>query len=293
MDNLSVWPAMATPLGAAGLVNEAALRQLVNLYVRQQLGGLYILGSTGQGPLLKMLERKQVARAVVEEAADRLPVIVHIGAATTAESCELAKHAEAIGASGVSCVGPMYYQLPADAIFEHYRRVGRASGLPLYVYQIDLVGQPGLSARDYAARVRALPNIAGMKITSGDLYQFGLIHQHAPELKLFSGHDEVLCHAVLSGARGAIGTFYGIWGPECKQAREAMWRGDVMRAARFMGRFQAAIREVLARGRYGFTRGAILQRYDIDIGPPRAPLGLGEQSWTAPDIARILRSVRL
>jgi len=283
---------MVTPTELPGGASPA-LRQLVNLYARQQLGGLYILGSTGQGPLLATVERKQVAAAVVDEAAGRLPVIVHVGAATTAESCELARHAEAVGADAVSCVGPMYYQLPAAAIFEHYRQVGRASGLPLYVYQIDLVGQPGLSVQEYAARLQAVPNIAGLKITSGDLYQFGLIHQYAPELKLFSGHDEVLCHAVLSGACGAIGTFYGIWGPECKQAREAVWRGDVIRAARFMGQFQTAIREVLARGRYGFTRAAILQRYGIDTGAPRTPLGCGECDWAEKDVKRILESVRL
>lgn len=293
MDNLGVWPAMVTPLSEAGAISLSSLGPLVDVYARQRLGGLYILGSTGQGPLLSMAEREAVAKVAVETADGRLPVIVHVGAATTEESCELARHAEAIGADAVSCTGPMYYQLPAAAIFEHYRQVGRASGLPLYVYQIDLVSQPGLSVQEYTARLRAVPNIAGLKITSGDLYQFGLIHHYAPELKLFSGHDEVLCHALLSGACGAIGTFYGIWGPECKQAREAIWRGDVTTAARFMERFQAAIRDVLAGGRYGFTRAAILQRYGIDTGAPRAPLGCGERAWDTKDVKRILESVRL
>jgi len=83
------------------------LHQLVDLYARQELGGLYILGSTGQGPLLTATERKQVAAVVVDQAAGRLPVIVHVGAMTTAESCELAQHAEASGADAVSCTGPM------------------------------------------------------------------------------------------------------------------------------------------------------------------------------------------
>ena len=65
-----------------------------------------------------------------------------------------------------------------------------------------------------------------MKITDHDLYPFGLIHAYAGDrLRLFSGADEVMCHAVPRGAVGAIGTFYNLWGPACACARDATVAG--------------------------------------------------------------------
>src|SRR5207248_1973275 len=154
--------------------------------------------------------------------AGRIPVMIHVGAVATEDAVALAQHASKIGADAVSAVTPIYYPAGPDLIFEHYRRIGAASDLPLYVYHLSSVNQLTLDPRDYAERILALPHIGGMKITDRDLYQFGLIHSFTRDrLRLFSGADEVLCHAVLSGAIGAIGTFYNVWGPACQAARSA------------------------------------------------------------------------
>jgi N-acetylneuraminate lyase len=178
-------------------------------------------------------------------------------------------------------------------VFEYYRLIATATDRPLFAYHLSTVSKMSLGPRQYAERLMAIPNVAGMKITDHDLYPFGLIHAHAGDrLQLFSGADEVMCHAVLSGAIGAIGTFYNVWGPACKAAREAMVAGDVATARAFMLRFQTAIADVLdAGGTWSFLRAAMRLKYGIDVGLPRPPLGATDKQWTDAEVAKIVERV--
>jgi N-acetylneuraminate lyase len=150
-----------------------------------------------------------------------------------------------------------------------------------------------LGPREDAERLLSVPSVAGMKITDHDLYQFGLIHAFAGDrLQLFSGADEVMCHAVLSGAIGAIGTFYNVWGPACQAAREATAAGDIAAGRAFMLRFQTAIADVLGSGgTWTFIRSAMHLKYGIEVGLPRPPLGATDTPWADADVVRVLESV--
>lgn len=288
-----IWPALLTPLTEAGDVNHSQLEKLVGLFLGQELDGLYVVGSTGQWPMLTLPQRQAAVERIVKTAAGRIPVIVHVGAIATEDAMTLARHAAKVGAQGVSSVTPIYYAAGADVVFEHYRRIGAASDLPLFIYHLSTVNQLSLNPRDYAERILSLPNIAGMKITDRDLYQFGLIHSYSQgRLQLFSGADEVMCHAALSGAVGAIGTFYNLWGPACKKARQAFVSGDFEAGKRFMLTFQSAIDRVLAsQSFWSFMRAAMRLKYAIDIGPPRAPLGLLDKPWPDAEVERLIASV--
>ena len=188
------------------------MRTTRGVFAEQKLGGIYVAGSTGGWPLFSIEERKAIAERVVRAAAGRLPVMVHVGAVATADAVALAEHAARICADAVSAVGPIYYPASPDALFEHYHRIGSATHLPFYAYHLSLVAKVNLSPREYVERLLAIPRIAGMKITDHDLYPFGLIHSAAGErLQLFSGADEVMCHAILSSAtaRSALSTTCG------------------------------------------------------------------------------------
>lgn len=288
-----IWPAMFTPMTADSRPSLPACEQMVDLFARQGLGGIYLVGSTGQWPLLTIAERKGIAETVVKAAGGRIPVMVHVGAVATEDAVDLARHAAKIGAAAVSAVGPIYYSHSADSLFEYYRRIGSASDLPLFAYHLSTVSKMALGPREYAARLLEIPNVAGMKITDHDLYPFGLIHAFAGDrLKLFSGADEVMCHAVLSGAIGAIGTFYNVWGPACQAAREATAKGDIATGCEFMLRFQTAIADVLdSGGMWAFIRSAMRLKYGIDVGMPRPPLGATDRPWNDADVQRVLDRV--
>jgi N-acetylneuraminate lyase len=288
-----IWPAMLTPLDDAGDPDPQQIERLVELFVRQELGGLYILGSTGQWPLLHLDQRRAAAERVVKATAGRIPVMVHVGAVATDDAVILARHAARIGAHAVSAVTPIYYSATPEVVFEHYRRIGAATDLPLFVYHLSSVNQIALDARDYAERVLALPHIGGMKITDRDLYQFGLIHTVAGDrLRLFSGADELLCHAALSGAIGAIGTFYNLWGPACQAARRAFVGGSFEAGRRFMLTFQSVIGQVIhSQSVWTFLRSAMRLKSRIEIGAPKAPLGMLEQPWPDVEVERLIALV--
>ncbi len=288
-----LWPAMLTPLDESGQPALGETEKLVELFVQQKLDGLYVLGSTGQGPLLSVSQRQAVAECVVRTAAGRIPVMLHVGAVSTEDSVALARHASRIGADALSSVGPSYYRAGADAVFEHYRQIGAAGELPFFVYHLSIVNTLSLGGRDYVDRLLKLPNIAGMKFTERDLYQLGLICAYAGDrLKVFSGADEVLCHAALTGACGAIGTFYNVWGPACQAARLAFVNGSVEAGRRFMTAFQVALDEILSsQSTWTFLRAAMRMKYRIDIGPCRSPLGVTDQPWKESDVERLLATV--
>jgi len=287
-----IWPAMLTPTTPDGKPNLPACERLVDLFARQQLGGIYLVGSTGGWPLFNVAERKQIADVVVKAAAGRIPVMVHVGAVSTADAVGLAEHAAAVGADAVSAVGPIYYKHPAEVAFAFYRTLGAATPLPLFAYHLSGVNQSSLGPREVAARLLDIPTVAGMKITDHDLYPFGLIHGVAGgRLRLFSGADEVMCHAVLSGACGAIGTFYNLWGPSCAAARAATEAGDVAAGRAFMLRFQSAIADALAGGVWSFLRAGMRLKYGLDVGMPRPPLGTGDGAWSDEQVRVLLSRV--
>ena len=288
-----LWPAVITPMTVDGQVAYGTLERMVDLFATQGLDGLYLTGSTGQWPLLSGEERRRILECAAGAAAGRLPLRAHIGATTTAETVALAEHAAGVGAAAVSAVAPSYYGYSPDVVFAYYAELGRATPLPLFAYHLSTVNSVRLPPADFVARLLEVPNIAGMKITDVDLYLFGLIRAYGGDrLRLFSGADEVLCHAVLSGAIGAIGTFYNLWGVECQRARRAMVAGDVAASTAFTRRFQAAISRSMRTGSvWSFLRKAMLRKHGVDIGMPRPPLGSQDRPWSDEDVESILRSM--
>jgi N-acetylneuraminate lyase len=174
-----LWPAVLTPVGEDGRPALAVLERLVDLFACQGLDGLYLTGSTGQWPLFSPDERRAVVERAIGAAGGRLPVMVHVGAASTADAVALARHAARSGANAVSSVTPIYYPHSPEVVFEYYRQIGSATDLPLFAYHLSGVSRVALGPREYADRLLAVPNAAGMKITDVDLYTFGLIHAHA------------------------------------------------------------------------------------------------------------------
>ena len=285
-----LWPAMFTPVKEDGQPNFNELGRLVELLISQNLDGLYILGSTGQGVLFTEEQRKKVTEAVTEVTKGRVPVIVQVGSLTTDESVRLAKHAQNCGVDGISSVGPIYFSGTAATALEHYRRIAVATDLPFFPYQLGDNSIPG-DTISFINKLFEIPNVTGMKLTTNLLLDISLIHNHAGDrLKLFSGSDELLCHASLCGTVGAIGTFYNLWGVPCKQVLTAFTNGDYELAKEFMLEFQKTIQLVIA-DIWPFLRKAMLLKYNIDIGRTKAPLGNAQKEWDEQEVIEIMGSL--
>ncbi len=271
-----VWPAVCTALNEDGELNSQMQDKLVELFIEQQLDGLYVLGSTGQGPALSVETRKKIAERIIKTNAGRLPVVIHVGAVSTDDAIDLARHAADCGADGISSVPPIYWAADVELTFEHYRRVASATDRPFYLYHAAFLGLAAPPIKEYARRVEEIPNAAGMKITDPKLHTITLMRKHLDDrLIIFSGFDETMCQASISGANGSIGTWMNVFGPALKKVRNEFEAGNIDLAQRFTTTFsdlsEWAIFDRPARFQ-PFMRRAMQIKYGIDVGRARSPM---------------------
>lgn len=285
-----LWPAMFTPVDDKGEPAYEEMEKLVELLIDQDMDGLYILGSTGQGVLFNEQQRKDVAGAVMKFVAGRKPVMVQVGALTTDESVRLAKHAEKAGVVGISSVGPIYYAGTQDSALKHYQTIAAATALPFFPYQLGDNSIPG-NAVTFVQKLLEIRNVAGMKLTTNQLLEISAIYNYAGDrLKLFSGSDELFCHALLCGTVGAIGSTYNLWGTHCKRSMTAFIDGNFHQTKEFMLTYQEIIQKILPNI-WPFLRSAMKIKYQIDIGPTKAPLANTQKEWAQRDVEHILDKI--
>ena len=204
-----IWPALVTPLTAAGTINVAAAEALIENLIDTGIGGLYVCGGTGEGVLLDSKLRREMAEAAISALAGRVPVMLHVGAINTETAVDLAEHASLAGADAVSAVPPFYYGYPFAAILEHYRAIAGASDVPLYIYFIP--GSTGIAiSPEQLLEICAIDGIAGLKYTSRDLLFLArlLALRDPDQVNVFSGPDELFLPCLALGVEGAIGTTY-------------------------------------------------------------------------------------
>ena len=128
--------ALVTPFAQDGSLDEQAFRELVNWQIEEGTNGLVPVGTTGESPTLTHDEHKRVVEICVEASAKRAPVIAGAGSNNTAESIDLAQHAEQAGADAVLVVTPYYNKPTQRGLYAHYKAVAEATSLPIFIYNI-------------------------------------------------------------------------------------------------------------------------------------------------------------
>ena len=269
-----IWPAVLSAVDTAGTPNMEAMDQLVELFVEQELDGLYLLGSTGQGPALSLETRKAICERVCQTNNHRLPVMVHVGAVSVYDAIELAKHAADCGADAISSVPPIYFPVDVNLTFAHYEMIASATELPFFPYHAAFNQLALPSSAEYGRRLKELPHFAGVKLTEANFAFFSQLRDAlGDDYVLFSGFDELLAHGIMSGSDGAIGTFMNLWGPVFKKADQASRQGDTEMGQRLTRVFlREVIPFVVDRVKFiSFLSRAMYLTYNIDIGEGRSP----------------------
>ena len=201
-----ILPAVVTALQDGDAFNPAAFRQLLTRVYAAGVHGIYVCGQTGEGLLLPVAVRKQVAEVAVDASPEDKCVITHVGAARTLDAVELARHASTAGAHAISALPPAGAYTFRE-VKEYYQAIAGASSVPLYVYYFPEISA-AISSLDHIFELCAIPNVAGLKFTDFDLYRLSLIRRAG--LTIFNGRDEVFAAGMLMGASGGIGTFYNL-----------------------------------------------------------------------------------
>jgi N-acetylneuraminate lyase len=284
-----VWPAMFTPLTDEDELNVEVTKRLVEHLIEAEIGGLYIGGGTGEGILLPLHVRRALAEVVVEQVAERVPVIVHVGAAATADAVSLAAHAAEIGADGAAAIPPFYYNVGFQAIAEHYALIAGASSLPFYLYYIPSTTGVTLTAEQMFSLCQ-IPNVRGFKYSAYDMYLLEqILSLGGGSLNVFSGPDQLFAPMLTVGVDGAIGTTYNLIPHHFVRIYRAFRRGDIAAARALQSQGNRVIDTFIAHG--GLPAAKEIMRmlgYDCGVGRrPFRPLDRDEVAALRADLDRI------
>ena len=201
-----IHPALITPFDDEGRFRPSACERLLDRLFRAGVDGVYICGTTGEGMLQPVAQRRQVAETVLAATPPGKEVIVHVGATCLAEAIELGRHAASHGATAISSLPPSGPWGFAE-IVNYYRHLTEACDLPLLVYHLPIAGSP-VATLPQLLELCALPGVAGVKFTDHNLYLLSELRAAGPAV--FNGYDEVLAAGLLMGADGGIGSFYNL-----------------------------------------------------------------------------------
>jgi 4-hydroxy-tetrahydrodipicolinate synthase len=282
--------ALITPFGPDEDPDLPALGQLIDFLVGAGVHGLFVLGTTGEGPLLDVAERRRVAAFVGERAARRVSVVVHCGAPDTRTTAHLAAHAEEIGADATSAVVPYYFRSGAADLDRHFRAVAAAApSSPHYVYENP--ERVGYSAGvDVVARlVNEVPNIVGVKDTGDTVGKItDYLSRPGGPIQVYVGNNSTIFPALVVGARGAVSAMANAV-PELVVAVYERWSAGEEAEARRLQFVLARLTESL--GGVPFVGGVkhLMARRGLTPGGCRGPLALLSPDQASHVDARLLQ----
>lgn len=205
-DIQGVWVALVTPWDEdRAEPRREALRSLIMRFVSVGVDGLFVLGTTGEGFLFSVEERKIFLEVILEEVNGRLPVIVHVGHELTKVAVDLARHAQKVGARAVSLTPPSRYRLDWQELEDYFVAVAEAvSDLPVLLYDIPSGGCNALGATLLAQVHERASNIVGAKVSRSDWSAWEEYLRLAGSLVILVGNDLMCFPLILSGAVGIV-----------------------------------------------------------------------------------------
>ena len=196
--------AALTPLRDAGeALDDAAFGPYVDFLAAGGVDGLLALGTTGEGFLLPVEQRRRAAQLFVDAADGRLQVAVHCGAQSTWDTVELAAHAADVGADGVAVMAPPYFPLDDAAMLAHLAAAARAAApVPFYVYEFAARSGYPVPVEVLAELRDAAPNFRGLKVSDTPWERFTPYLLEG--LDIFVGPESLIPQGLAAGAVGAV-----------------------------------------------------------------------------------------
>lgn len=265
-----------TPMHDDRSVNLLKIGDYANFYVRNGVDGAFICGTSGEGLLLSIEERKGVVEKWIESSPDQFKSIVHVGGALLQDSRKLAKHAREAGAWGIGTIAPVFFK-PArvEELVEYCSELASAApDLPFYFYHMPGYTGVYLSMVDFLEQAyERIPNLAGIKYTHENMYEFDQCRKlKGGHFDLLHGQDETLLAGLALGATGGVGGTYNHAMGIYKSMKEVFLKGDMVTAREYQSKSQAFI-NVLVKYRGNVVGGKRIMKFlGLDCGPNRIPL---------------------
>jgi 4-hydroxy-tetrahydrodipicolinate synthase len=265
-------PPIATPMQANEDLDLPRLKWFLDYQIEAGVHGVFVLGTNSEFYALDEREKQEVIATAVSHVRGRVPVYAGTGAEATREAIRLTRMAEKEGADGVSIITP-YFIIPSQQeIYDHYRRIAETTSLPVILYNNPSTCGGLKIDVDTVARLAEIPNILGVKDSSGDLQNTIEYLRVVPDrFAVMMGRDTLIFSALQFGARGAVPATGNIAPKLLVEIYEAFRRGD-MAASQAAQRKLNPIRLSLTLGTAPGGVKAALDLLGRSIGPSRSPV---------------------
>lgn len=265
-----------TPFHANGDVNLEPIDTYANMLAKNGLKGVFINGSSGEGYMLTVEERMQLAERWVAVAPKDFKVIVHVGSCCLRDSVRLAKHAQQLGVWGIGSMAPPFPHIGRiEELVEYCETIAAAApNLPFYYYHIPAFNGAYLPMLDLLKAVDGrIPNFAGIKYTYESLYEYNQCRLYKNnKYDMLHGQDETILPSLAQGgAKGGIGGTTNYNG-RCLVSIIDYWNKGELEKAREAQNYAQAVINVICHFRGNIVGGKrIMKLMGFDLGPNRVP----------------------
>jgi 4-hydroxy-tetrahydrodipicolinate synthase len=272
MEIRGIIPPVATPMRPNEDLDLHRFRWFLDHLIAEGVHGLFVLGTNSEFYALDEKEKQEIVATAVGHVRKRLPVLVGTGAETTREAIRMTRMAEREGADGVSVITPYFVSPTQQEIFDHYRRIAECTSLPVILYNNPAHCGGVKIDVETVARLAQIPNIRGIKDSSGDLQNTNEYIRVVPErFSVLQGRDTLIFASLIFGARGAVPASANVAPAICAEIYNAFERGDHAAAKTAQLRLNPVRMSLTLSTPPGGVKAA-LALLGRDIGPSRSPI---------------------
>lgn len=267
-----IFPAFYACYDAEGAINPQAVRELTQYFVDKGVKGLYVGGSSGECIYQSVAERKAVLENVMAVAKGKLTIIAHVACNNTADSQELARHAESLGVDAIASIPPIYFHLPEHAIAKYWNDISDAApNTDFVIYNIPQLAGVSLSI-PLIREMKKNPRVVGVKNSSMPVQDIQMWKDEG--IIVFNGPDEQLLAGLSMGAIGGIGGTYGAMPELYLKIRELFLAGKMEEAREVQNEACRIIYKMCsAHGNmYAVIKAILRKQGGPDCGGVRLPL---------------------
>ena len=273
-------PAFYACYAPDGSISTEGVKALTRHLIAKGVKGVYVGGSSGECIYQHPDERKAVLEAVMSEAKGKITVIAHVACNNTADSVELAAHAEKCGVDAIAAIPPIYFHLPNYAIAAYWNAMSAAApNTEFVIYNIPQLAGTALTMPLLQEMLKN-PNVIAVKNSSmptQDIQMFkaaGIAARGEDGFAVFNGPDEQFVSGRVMGADGGIGGTYAVMPELFIRMNELIEKGDIPAARAIQYQADRIIYKMCeAHGNLYAVQKEILRRmYGLELGGVRAPL---------------------
>jgi 4-hydroxy-tetrahydrodipicolinate synthase len=226
--------ALVTPY-AKGAVDLKKVQDLVEFHVSNGTTGICPIATTGEGPVLTADEKAAVVKTVVAAAKGKALVFPGTGTYNTAESIELTKMVQELGADGALMVTPYYNKPTQEGLYRHFEAAAKAVKIPIMLYNVP--GRTGVSmAPETTARLSKIPNIVALKDASGNVEQVTMV-RNLCGIQILSGEDSLTFAILALGGVGVVSVAANVIPKQVADMVAATLKGDLDEGRRIHDRY--------------------------------------------------------